>query len=260
MTVGGPGRLLPAGGGEDGRFPEGAPGVQQEQLQQIPCGFRLQGFQPPALGVFAHQRIPLGTDYRDREDEHPPALPPPAVGQKECGQEAGAGAGRAGGRELRPAPENRPDRQPRHDRGHLKIREIREFPRLFPLFSPLTPPPSPPPFLPLPPPPSPKRSDFPGSALFIWDSPLSRFFFLYLCRGNLDGEGKFGILRGKKKKIPFPKFRFFSGIAGICSLESLWDNSGLFLKFLLFFWFFWDIPEFLIPSIPFFLGLLGSPP
>lgn len=67
-----------------------------------------------------------------------------------------------------------------------------------------------------------------------------------------------GSLGGKKN--PIPKIPLF--------FRDCWDlllgiSLGQFRSFPkippFFLVFFWDIPEFLIPSIPFFLGLLGSP-
>ncbi|XP_013362698.1 PREDICTED: DET1- and DDB1-associated protein 1 isoform X2 [Chinchilla lanigera] len=51
------------------------------------------------------------------------------MGQKECCQEEGPGAGGAGGRELSAAPQGGADGQPRHARGHLGRRPPRVAPR-----------------------------------------------------------------------------------------------------------------------------------
>ncbi|XP_013362699.1 PREDICTED: DET1- and DDB1-associated protein 1 isoform X3 [Chinchilla lanigera] len=61
----------------------------------------------------------------DRKDKHPSTLPTSAMGQKECCQEEGPGAGGAGGRELSAAPQGGADGQPRHARGHLGRRPPR---------------------------------------------------------------------------------------------------------------------------------------
>ncbi|XP_075843177.1 DET1- and DDB1-associated protein 1 isoform X1 [Microtus pennsylvanicus] len=61
----------------------------------------------------------LQTSHCDREDEHPPALPAPAMGQKERCQKERPRTGGGGGRELSATPQGGPDRQPRHARGHL---------------------------------------------------------------------------------------------------------------------------------------------
>ncbi|XP_041910954.1 DET1- and DDB1-associated protein 1 isoform X3 [Arvicola amphibius] len=63
-----------------------------------------------------HLRIRL---HCDREDEHPPALPAPTMGQKERCQEERPRTGGGRGRELSATPQGGPDRQPRHARGHL---------------------------------------------------------------------------------------------------------------------------------------------
>jgi len=82
----------------------------------------------------AYQGHPGGRRHRDGENQHPPAIPPPAVGQKgqDCRTEAGVGGGRGGRRCLRckrqrqklrrgigaeKAPTRPPTHQPQQSRG-----------------------------------------------------------------------------------------------------------------------------------------------
>uniref|UniRef100_A0A674GG19 DET1- and DDB1-associated protein 1 n=1 Tax=Taeniopygia guttata TaxID=59729 RepID=A0A674GG19_TAEGU len=181
------------------------------------------------LGIFSLFFPGIFPSNRDREDEHPPALPPPAVGQKECGQEAGAGAGGAGGGELGPAAENRPDRQPGHDRGHLKSRESGNSQGSSRFFAP--------------PPPSGNSRDPPylfGICL------LAAFWFVFmgfLWRGRICSS-----LGALSAGIPV-----FPGIPGCCSPFPKFPFSLRFLGF---------APEIspgeLVPKNPLFLGSLGS--
>ncbi|XP_045549873.1 uncharacterized protein isoform X2 [Salmo salar] len=66
--------------------------LQQKQFQQISCRLCLQSVKPEALGVSPNSGVSIRTDHCHREDKYPIEISSPTVGQKECGQKAGAGS------------------------------------------------------------------------------------------------------------------------------------------------------------------------